>query len=68
MPAHPASDVAREEEPMVLYEHRGPLAHVTMNRPRYRDAQTGAMTYALPRPVIASVRGACVAAMKEANG
>ncbi|KUL41476.1 enoyl-CoA hydratase [Actinoplanes awajinensis] len=31
----------------VLYERRGPLAVVTMNRPRYRNAQNSAMTYAL---------------------
>jgi enoyl-CoA hydratase len=31
----------------VLYERRGPIAYVTMNRPRYRNAQNSAMTYAL---------------------
>jgi enoyl-CoA hydratase len=31
----------------VLYERRGPVAVVTMNRPRYRNAQNSAMTYAL---------------------
>ena len=31
----------------VLYERRGALALVTMNRPRYRNAQNSAMTYAL---------------------
>jgi enoyl-CoA hydratase len=31
----------------VLYETRGPVAVVTMNRPRYRNAQNSAMTYAL---------------------
>ncbi|MEV5687240.1 enoyl-CoA hydratase [Streptomyces sp. NPDC052164] len=31
----------------VLYERRGPVAHVTLNRPRYRNAQNSAMTYAL---------------------
>ncbi|MBF9070445.1 enoyl-CoA hydratase [Streptacidiphilus fuscans] len=35
------------EEQVVLYERRGPVAHVTMNRPRYRNAQNSAMTYAL---------------------
>ncbi|MEV6955049.1 enoyl-CoA hydratase-related protein [Streptomyces sp. NPDC051183] len=43
MPAPPADD----EAPVVLYERRGPVAYVTMNRPRYRNAQNGAMTYAL---------------------
>ncbi len=31
----------------VLYAERGPIALVTMNRPRYRNAQNSAMTYAL---------------------
>ncbi|MFJ3515000.1 enoyl-CoA hydratase [Streptomyces sp. NPDC090131] len=31
----------------VLHERRGPVAYVTMNRPRYRNAQNSAMTYAL---------------------
>jgi enoyl-CoA hydratase len=31
----------------VLYERRGPVALVTMNRPEYRNAQNSAMTYAL---------------------
>jgi enoyl-CoA hydratase len=31
----------------VLYERRGAVALVTMNRPRYRNAQNSAMTYAL---------------------
>ena len=32
---------------VVLYERRGPVALVTMNRPRYRNAQNSALTYAL---------------------
>jgi enoyl-CoA hydratase len=36
------------EEP-VLYEIRGGTAVVTLNRPRYRNAQNSAMTYALDR-------------------
>ncbi len=35
------------DEPVVTYEVRGPVALVTMNRPRYRNAQNSAMTYAL---------------------
>jgi enoyl-CoA hydratase len=35
------------DEPVVTYEVRGPVAMVTMNRPRYRNAQNSAMTYAL---------------------
>ncbi|MBO1333492.1 enoyl-CoA hydratase [Streptomyces sp. VRA16 Mangrove soil] len=34
------------QEP-VRYETRGPVAYVTMNRPRYRNAQNSSMTYAL---------------------
>lgn len=32
---------------VVRYERRGPVALVTMDRPRYRNAQNSAMTYAL---------------------
>jgi enoyl-CoA hydratase len=32
---------------VVRYDRRGPVALVTMNRPRYRNAQNSAMTYAL---------------------
>jgi enoyl-CoA hydratase len=34
-------------EPSVLYETRGRVAIVTMNRPQYRNAQNAEMTYAL---------------------
>ncbi|MFI1970928.1 enoyl-CoA hydratase [Streptomyces cinnamoneus] len=34
-------------DPVVRYERRGPVATVTMNRPRYRNAQNLDMTYAL---------------------
>ncbi|MEU7907156.1 enoyl-CoA hydratase [Actinoplanes sp. NPDC049118] len=34
-------------EEVVRYSRRGPVAMVTMNRPRYRNAQNSAMTYAL---------------------
>jgi enoyl-CoA hydratase len=36
-----------ETEEAVLYELRGSTAVVTLNRPRYRNAQNSAMTYAL---------------------
>jgi enoyl-CoA hydratase len=36
-----------EEQDLVLYERRGTTALVTMNRPRYRNAQNARMTYAL---------------------
>jgi enoyl-CoA hydratase len=35
------------EAPPVLYEERGRIALITLNRPRYRNAQNSAMTYAL---------------------
>ena len=35
------------EPDLVLTERRGPVALVTMNRPRYRNAQNAAMTFAL---------------------
>ncbi|SEK76634.1 enoyl-CoA hydratase [Streptacidiphilus jiangxiensis] len=41
-----APDDGADDAP-VLYERRGPVALVTMNRPRYRNAQNSAMTYAL---------------------
>lgn len=34
-------------DPVVRYERLGPVATVTMNRPRYRNAQNSSMTYAL---------------------
>jgi len=37
------------EEPVVLYERRGPIAVATLNRPRYRNAQNSALLYALDR-------------------
>ncbi len=37
------------ESQIVLYEQRGPVAVVTMNRPEFRNAQNSAMTYALDR-------------------
>jgi enoyl-CoA hydratase len=36
-----------QNEPVVLYERRGSAAVVTLNRPRYRNAQNSVMTYAL---------------------
>ncbi len=46
--SRPVSDAERAEpEPLVLVEREGAVAVVTMNRPRYRNAQNMAMTYAL---------------------
>jgi enoyl-CoA hydratase len=36
-----------DEEPVVLSDKRGPVAVVTLNRPKYRNAQNSAMLYAL---------------------
>ena len=36
-----------EDDPVVLYRTDGPVAVVTLNRPRYRNAQNSKMTYAL---------------------
>jgi enoyl-CoA hydratase len=35
------------DEATVLYEQRGNIAQITLNRPRFRNAQNSAMTYAL---------------------
>ncbi len=35
------------EENLVLYETKGPVAWVTLNRPQYRNAQNAKMTFAL---------------------
>jgi enoyl-CoA hydratase len=40
-------DHADSDQPVVLYERRGGTALITLNRPRYRNAQNSAMTYAL---------------------
>jgi enoyl-CoA hydratase len=36
-----------DEGEVVLYEKRGPVAIITLNRPSYRNAQNSVMTYAL---------------------
>ncbi|MFJ8660412.1 enoyl-CoA hydratase [Streptomyces sp. NPDC093795] len=41
------SPVEMDEESVVTYEVRGSVAVVTLNRPRYRNAQNSKMTYAL---------------------
>lgn len=43
------------EEPVVVTEKRGAVAIVRMNRPRYRNAQNSAMTYALDDAFYAAV-------------
>jgi enoyl-CoA hydratase len=42
-----AAAAGDEEKDVVLYERRGAAALVTMNRPRYRNAQNARMTFAL---------------------
>jgi enoyl-CoA hydratase len=44
-----------EEKDIVLYERRGATAVVTMNRPRYRNAQNARMTYALDAAFVRAV-------------
>jgi enoyl-CoA hydratase len=48
------------EEP-VRYERRGAIAVVTLNRPRYRNAQNSAMTYALDTALTRAVNDEDVA-------
>jgi enoyl-CoA hydratase len=40
-------EAARGPEEVVRYQQRGQVAVITLNRPRYRNAQNSAMTYAL---------------------
>jgi len=44
-----------ESAGIVLYEKKGRVALVTMNRPRYRNAQNAAMTYALDRAFFSAI-------------
>src|SRR5947209_9408381 len=46
---------AADGEGPVRYSERGPVAVVTMNRPRYRNAQNSAMTYALDAAFVRAV-------------
>jgi enoyl-CoA hydratase/carnithine racemase len=43
------------DEQVVGYERRGPVALVTMNRPKYGNAQNSAMTYALDAAFVRAV-------------
>jgi len=49
------SEQSGAEEQVVVTERRGPVAIVRMNRPRYRNAQNSAMTYALDDAFYAAV-------------
>jgi enoyl-CoA hydratase len=44
------------EEPTVLYEVRDSVAFVTMNRPRFRNAQNARMTYELDRAFVQAMQ------------
>jgi enoyl-CoA hydratase len=52
---------AADGETPVRYSERGPVAVVTLNRPRYRNAQNSAMTYALDAAFTRAVNSADVA-------
>lgn len=43
------------DEPLVLYESRAKVAWVTMNRPRYRNAQNAKLTFALDEAFLRAV-------------
>ncbi|MEV6772770.1 enoyl-CoA hydratase [Nocardia sp. NPDC051030] len=47
-----------DEGEVVLYEKRGPIALVTLNRPDYRNAQNSVMTYALDAAFVKAVEDA----------
>ncbi|EXG82409.1 enoyl-CoA hydratase/carnithine racemase [Cryptosporangium arvum DSM 44712] len=42
-------------EPVVTYEVRGPVAVVTVNRPKYTNAQNSKVTYALDAAFVRAV-------------
>ncbi len=50
-----ASEHAEDEGEPVLYERRDRVALVTMNRPRYRNAQNARMTFALDAAFVRAV-------------
>jgi enoyl-CoA hydratase len=58
--AEPEANGAGSEE-VVRYEVRGQTALITLNRPRYRNAQNSAMTYALDAAFTAAVNDDAVA-------
>jgi enoyl-CoA hydratase len=55
--------MSEEAADVVLYQKRGAVAVVTMNRPRYRNAQNVVMTHALDRAFTAAVDDAEVGAI-----
>jgi len=55
------SDAAADSQPPVLYDQRGAIALITMNRPRYRNAQNIRMTHALDAAFVRAVSDDSVA-------
>jgi enoyl-CoA hydratase len=49
------STTSASEKDLVLYEKQERIALVTMNRPRYRNAQNAAMTYALDQAFLRAI-------------
>jgi len=47
---------SEEEQDLVLYDRRGTTALITMNRPRYRNAQNARMTHALDAAFLRAVQ------------
>ncbi|MCU1644692.1 MAG: Enoyl-CoA hydratase [Nocardia sp.] len=64
MSAHDSGNSAQQPGPIpdegdvVLYEKRGAIAVVTLNRPDYRNAQNSVMTYALDAAFVRAVEDA----------
>ncbi|WP_067569212.1 enoyl-CoA hydratase [Nocardia acidivorans] len=60
MSAHDRADPGPipDEGDVVLYEKRGPVAVLTLNRPDYRNAQNSVMTYALDAAFVRAVEDA----------
>jgi enoyl-CoA hydratase len=57
------SEATEAETDLVLYEQRGAVALVTMNRPRYRNAQNARMTRALDEAFTRAVQDDAVGAI-----
>lgn len=44
-----SEEESQDHEPLILYETKGPVAVLKLNRPRYRNAQNAKLTFALDR-------------------
>ncbi|MFZ0048946.1 MAG: enoyl-CoA hydratase [Streptosporangiaceae bacterium] len=60
-PGTPPDGHGQDDEPVVRYEVRDRTAVITLNRPRFRNAQNSAMTYALDDAFTAAVNDDAVA-------